>query len=116
LRASDLKAATTHFSRALQLQPGDADAAAGMAKTLIAMNQPEKAVPLLERAVKLEPFDAPIHYHLALVYRGLGRTADSRRELAEFQKVKDMKEKLKQTYHDMRLQPKPEQPDPTVPQ
>jgi tetratricopeptide (TPR) repeat protein len=116
LRASDLKAATTHFSHALQLQPGDADAAAGMAKTLIAMNQPEKAVPLLERAVKLEPFDAPIHYHLALVYRGLGRTADSRRELAEFQKVKDMKEKLKQTYHDMRLQPKPEQPDPTVPQ
>ena len=116
LRALDLKAATTHFSRALQLQPGDADAAAGLAKTLIAMNQPEKAAPLLERAAKLEPFDAPIHYHLAMVYRGLGRTADSRRELAEFQKVKDMKEKLRQTYRAMRLQPKPERPDPTVPQ
>jgi tetratricopeptide (TPR) repeat protein len=116
LRALDLKAATAHFSRALQLQPGDADAAAGLAKTLIAMNQPEKAAPLLERAAKLEPFDAPIHYHLAMVYRGLGRTADSRRELAEFQKVKDMKEKLRQTYRAMRLQPKPERPDPTVPE
>jgi Tfp pilus assembly protein PilF len=116
LRASDLKAATVHFSRALELQPRDADAASGMAKTLIALNQPEKAEPLLERAAKLEPFDAPIHYHLAMVYRSLGRTADSRRELAEFQKVKDMKEKLRQTYRAMRLQPKPERPDPTVPE
>jgi tetratricopeptide (TPR) repeat protein len=115
LHAADFKAATAHFSRALQLQPGDADAVAGMAKTLMAMNQPEKAKPLLERAAKLEPFDAPIHYHLAMVYRGLGRTADSRRELQEFQKVKDMKEKLRQTYREMRLQPKPERPDPTVP-
>lgn len=116
LQATDLKAATAHFSRALQLQPNDTDAAAGMAKTLIAMNQPEKALPLLERAAKLEPFDAPIHYHLAIVYRGLGRTADSRRELVEFQKVKEMKEKLRQTYREMRLQPKPERPDPTVPE
>jgi tetratricopeptide (TPR) repeat protein len=115
-RASDLKAAAEHFSRALQLQANDADAAAGMARTLIAMNQPDKAVPLLERAVKLEPFDAPFHYHLAMVYRSLGRTADSRRELAEFEKVKDLREKLKQTYHEMRLQPKPERPDPSVPE
>ena len=98
------------------MQPGDADAAAGLAKTLIAMNQPEKAAPLLERAAKLEPFDAPIHYHLAMVYRRLGRTADASRELAEFQKVKDMKEQLRQTYRAMRLQPKLERPDPTVPQ
>jgi len=116
LRASDLKAASAHFSRALELQPGDADAAAGLAKTLIAMNQPEKAAPLLERAARLEPFDAPIHYHLAMVYRRLGRAADASRELAEFQKVKDMKEQLRQTYRAMRLQPKLERPDPTVPQ
>ena len=98
------------------MQANDADAAAGMARTLIAMNQPEKAVPLLERAVKVEPFDAPFHYHLAMLYGEVGRTDDSRRELAEFQKVKDMKEKLKQTYKEMRLQPKPERPDPTVPE
>jgi Tfp pilus assembly protein PilF len=116
LRTFDLKAATAHFSRALQLRPNDADAAAGMGKTLIALKQPEKAAPLLERAARLEPFEAPIHYHLAMVYRDLGRTADSRRELAEFQKAKDAKEKLTQTYHEMRLQPKPERPDPTVPE
>jgi tetratricopeptide (TPR) repeat protein len=114
-RASDLKQASTHFSRALQLQPDDVDAEVGMAKVLIATNQPEKAQSLLERAVKLEPFDAVIRYHLAMVYRGQGRTADSRRELAEFQRLKDLKEKLKQTYHEMRLQPKADRPDPTAP-
>jgi len=114
-RATDLKAASEHFSRALRLQPDDIDAGVGLAKVLIAMNQPEKARPLLERAAKVEPFDAPIHYHLAMVYRGLERTADSRRELAEFQRLKDLKEKLKQTYHDMRLQPKPDRPDPDLP-
>jgi predicted Zn-dependent protease len=115
LRASELKVASDHFSRALQLRPDDADANVGMAKVLIGMNQEAKAQPLLERAVKLEPLDAVIHYHLAMVYRGLGRTADSHRELAEFQRLKDMKEKLRQTYRDMRLQPKPDRPDPTDP-
>lgn len=114
-RASHFKAASAHFSRALQLQPDDVDAGVGLAKVQLAMNQPEKAQSLLERAVQLEPFDAVIHYHLAMVYRGLGRATDSRRELAQFQKLKDMKEKLKQTYHEMRLQPKPDRPDPTAP-
>jgi tetratricopeptide (TPR) repeat protein len=114
-RESDLQSASAHFSRALQLQPNDIDSAVGMAKVLIATKQPEKAQPLLERAVKLEPYDAPIRYHLAMVYRGMGRTADSRRELAEFQRLKDLKEKLKQTYRDMRLQPKAERTDPSVP-
>ncbi len=115
LRATDLKAASEHFSRALKLQPDDLDAGVGQAKVLIAMNQPEKAEPILERAAKAEPFDAAIHYHLAMVYRSLGREADSRRELAEFQKLKDMKEKLRQTYHDLRLQPKNDRPDPSPP-
>jgi tetratricopeptide (TPR) repeat protein len=115
LRATDLKAASAHFSRALQLQPDDTDAGVGQAKVLIALNQPEKAQPLLERAAKAEPLDSAIHYHLAMVYRSLGRQADSRRELGEFQKLKDMKEKLKQTYRDMRLQPKADRPDPSQP-
>lgn len=116
LRASDVQTAAKHFSRALQLQPNDIDAAIGLARVLVAMNQPEKAQPLLERAVKAEPFDAVVRYQLAMVYRGLGRTDDARRELAEFKKLKEMKEKLKQTYQEMRLQPKPERSDPTVPE
>jgi hypothetical protein len=35
----------------------------------------------------------------------MGRTADANRELEEYQKFKDMKEKLRETYREMRLQP-----------
>ncbi|MGA8597778.1 MAG: tetratricopeptide repeat protein, partial [Bryobacteraceae bacterium] len=115
-RESDMKGAFAHFSRALQLQPNDADADLGLAKTLMAMNQPDKAKPLLEEAARLDPTNATTRYHLATVYRGLGRTADARREMAEFQKLKELKARLKESYREMRLQPaKQEQPDPGVP-
>jgi len=113
LRASDTQTAAKHFSRALQLRPNDIDALLGLAKALIVMGQPEKALPLLEQAVKVEPFDEAIRYQLAMVFRRLERAQDSRRELMEFQKLKEMKEKLKQTYRDMRLQPKPDRSDST---
>jgi tetratricopeptide (TPR) repeat protein len=111
LRISDTQTAARHFTRALQLRPNDIDGLFGLAKALVVMDQPEKAQPLLEQAVKVEPFDAVIRYQLAMVYRRLHRTEDSRRELAAFQKLKEMKEKLNQTYRDMRLQPKPDRSD-----
>ncbi len=115
-RAADLKGAFAHYSRAVDLQPKDADAALGLGKTLAAMNQPEKAQALLERAVQLDPFDAVIHFRLASVYRTAGRTADANRELAEFQRLKEMKERLKQMYHEMRLKPgKEDRTDPDIP-
>jgi tetratricopeptide (TPR) repeat protein len=115
-RRSDLKDASAHYSRALELQPNDADANLGLAKILISMNQPEKAQPLLERAARLEPFNAVTHYRLSVVYRGLGRADDARRELAEFQRLKEMKERLKNIYAEMRLQPgKQERLDADIP-
>jgi tetratricopeptide (TPR) repeat protein len=115
-RLPDLKSAAAHYARALELQPNDADANLGYAKILIAMNQPEKAETLLQRAARLEPYNAAIHYRLATVYRSLGRTADARRELSEFQRLNGMKEHLKEMYREMRLQPgKPDSPDSDVP-
>jgi tetratricopeptide (TPR) repeat protein len=115
-RRSDLKDAFAHFSRAVKLQPDDADADLGLAKTLIAMNEPEKAQPLLENSTRLEPFNAITRYHLAAIYRKLGRDDDARRELAEFQKLKDMKQQLREVYKEMRVEPvHQERPDPEVP-
>ena len=115
-RDGDLKAAFEHYSRALSLQPDDADAGLGLGKTLASMHQPEKAKAYLERAAQAEPFDAVIHYRLASVYRDLGQTADAHRELSEFEKLKEMKDRLKQTYHEMRLRPgKEERSDPDIP-
>jgi hypothetical protein len=39
------------------------------------------------------------------VYCASGRIADAQKELAEFQRLKEMKERLKQVYEEMRLQP-----------
>jgi tetratricopeptide (TPR) repeat protein len=101
----DLKAATENYERALKLQPNDPDANIGLAKMLMTMNQTAKALPLLELAVKLDPTSAVAHFRLSTVYRQIGRTADAKRELEEYQKYKDMKEKLRELYRQMRLVP-----------
>jgi tetratricopeptide (TPR) repeat protein len=112
LRASDLEAAQAHYKRALELQPNDADACVGMGRTLTQMHRPADAEPYLKRAAQIDPFTAVTHYRLSQVYRAEGRAADAQKELAEFQKLKDMKERLKQVYQEMRLQPvKPEKLD-----
>jgi tetratricopeptide (TPR) repeat protein len=115
-RQSDSKTAFAHFSRALKLQPDDADANLGLAKILISTDQPQKALPLLQRAAELEPFNSVVHYHLSTVYRKEGHPADAQRELAEFRKLRGMKERLTQVYEAMRLQPvESERPDEEVP-
>ncbi|HEV8074212.1 MAG TPA: tetratricopeptide repeat protein [Candidatus Acidoferrum sp.] len=94
-----------HYERALKLDPNDPEANIGLAKALMAMNQPEKALPLLEKAVKLDPTSAVAHFRLATIYRKMGRTEDAKHEIAEYQKYKDMKEKLRDVYRQMRLEP-----------
>jgi hypothetical protein len=39
------------------------------------------------------------------VYRLQGKIADAKRELEEYQKLKDMKAKLRKIYQQMRVQP-----------
>jgi tetratricopeptide (TPR) repeat protein len=112
LRTSDLDSALKHYKRALELQPNDAEACLGIGRTLIQMHRPAEAETYLKHSVELEPFTAAAHYRLALVYRAAGRTADAQHEMAEFQRLKDMKERLKQVYEDMRLRPvKQEKPE-----
>jgi tetratricopeptide (TPR) repeat protein len=107
--ASDMKAALARYARAVQLRPDDPEANLGIGKTLLAMNEPQKAQPFLEKAVALDPSDASAHYQLGTLYRKVGRAEDARRELAEFQRLKQMKEQLKDVYKVMRRGTKPDQ-------
>ncbi len=111
---NDQKEAYEYYSRAVQLQPNDADANIDLAKTLIAMHQPEKAEALLQKAIQLDPTIAVAHYRLSLLYRNAGRTADAQREMEAFLKYKQMKEKLREEYRQMRLkttEPKSDETD-----
>jgi tetratricopeptide (TPR) repeat protein len=104
-RHGDLKESYSHYDRAVQLQPLDSEAAIGLAKALVSMNQPDKALPLLEHAVQEDPTSSLAHFRLSALYRKLGRNEDATRELKQYQKYKEMKEQLGEIYKQMRLQP-----------
>jgi tetratricopeptide (TPR) repeat protein len=104
-RKGDSAQAVQFYTTALRLQPEDAEAGFGLAKTLIAMNEQAKALPILERAVQLEPTNAAAHFRLSTLYREMGRTADSQHEVEEYKRYKLMKEKLEAVFKEMQLHP-----------
>lgn len=101
-KKNDLNEAYARYTKAVQLQPSNPDANIGLAKVLMSMGQPEKAQPILEHALEMDPTSAVAHFRLSTVYRELGRPDDAKRELAEYQKYKDMKQKLQEVFHDLR--------------
>lgn len=100
----DLDGAAASYKKALTLAPADADALIGMARVYTEKNDPQAAAPLLESVVKADISNVQAHYRLSVVYRKLRRPEDAKRELAEYQKYKDMKEKLRKTYKTLRLE------------
>jgi tetratricopeptide (TPR) repeat protein len=61
---------------------------AEIGRALLAKDQPEKAVPLFEHAVKLQPDNAQTHFYLEQAYRLVGRKSDAQRERGEFVRLK----------------------------
>lgn len=110
-KRGDLKAAADDYSRVLQLQPDDGDAALELAKILITMNQDEKAQQLLERAIQIDPSNAVAHYRLAIMYRRQGKTEEAYKQVDEYKKYKEMKDKLQKVFDDMRVQSGQKNPD-----
>jgi tetratricopeptide (TPR) repeat protein len=106
-----LDEAQQHYTRALELQPDDPDAIVGLAKVMMSRGQLDKAESLLKHATEIDPTLAQAHFRLSTIYRQTGKTEDAQRELAEYQKYKDMKEKLKTMYRTMRLEPSQQEPD-----
>lgn len=101
----DFQAAFSDYSIATGLQPGDANAKLGLAKVLIDMDHSDKALPLLEASVQLEPTNSTAHYRLGTLYRSMGRVEDAKRQIALFRQYKDMKERLRAVYRELQVQP-----------
>jgi tetratricopeptide (TPR) repeat protein len=96
-KRSDLEAAYAAYSRVLDHQPDNAEAAMDMASLLKEMGQPAKALPLMERSVRLDPTNASSHYRLSLLYRDAGRLEDAKREIAEYKKVQELEGQSRRT-------------------
>ena len=93
LRTGNGAEAEKLFARAVALQPGHAGAQLGLARTMIAAREYEKALAPLEEARRLAPEDEAVLYQRMLALRGMGRTAEARQSQAEFQKLKTEKER-----------------------
>jgi len=104
LQKDDPKEAGQRYSRALQLQPNDPEANIGLAKVFMTMDQPQKAELLLQQALKLDPTSVLAHFRLSALYRQTGRPADAKHELEEYQKYKEMQEKLRTIYRGLHQQ------------
>ena len=72
LKAGNGAEAAKLFARAVALQPGHAGAQLGLARTLIAAREYEKALVPLEEARRLAPEDEAVLYQKMLALRGYG--------------------------------------------
>lgn len=102
-RHGDMKKALDAETRAVELQPNDPDACTELAKTFITMHQPERARPLLEHALSIDSMNETAHYRLSTLDRQQGKTEEAKQELAQYQKYKEMKARLRTIFRDMRM-------------
>jgi tetratricopeptide (TPR) repeat protein len=97
----DLKTAEQHYKRALALEPADSAAKTGLAIVFSSTDRTDQAIAVLETAVKDDPTNTAAHYRLSGLYRRAGRTADAEREMAAFNRYKELREKLDKTYREL---------------
>ncbi len=101
--SEDHATAISRYNQALAAQPHYADAQIGLAYELSETGHADQAVPLLKEAISNDPMSMLAHFRLSAVYRRLHQPEDSKRELAEYEKLKAMKDNLRNIYDTMRL-------------
>jgi len=118
----DLDTAASFYQRGLAQQPNNAEAALGLARVYSERNDNEKALPLLQQVLTEDPTNMLAHFRLSALYRKMHKPDDAKREFAEYQKYKAIKDGLRQVYGTMRIQAphsatddEPHEPDPASP-
>jgi tetratricopeptide (TPR) repeat protein len=101
---NDLDGAEKFYQQALAVAPSDADASIGLAHVYTERGQPEAALPLLQGVIAADPTNVLAHYRLSSAYRQLKRPEDAKRELEMYQKYKEIREKMRAIYKEMRQQ------------
>jgi len=89
LEQQDYKDAVANFSKTLERNPKHGGALAGTGIAYFRQKQYDQAEEILERAIAVAPDYQPGHYYLGLTLARLGKTEESRRELAIATKLAD---------------------------
>jgi len=96
IRNGQPEEALKHLERALDLVPVSyrwiCHASIGQAH--LTAGRLDQAIAKLEKATRLVSGNAQIHYYLSQAYRRAGRKEDAARELAEFQRLKEIEDPL----------------------
>lgn len=100
---NDMDGATSYYKQALALAPNDADASIGLAHVYTEKGAPQSAEPLLQMVIAADPTNILAHYRLSSVYRAMNRPRDAKHQIEEYQKYKDIREKMRIIYKEMRL-------------
>lgn len=88
-RLGRLAEAEAELRRALDIDPGHADALLNLGAVLDQRGADEEAVAYLRKAANLQPRNADVRYRLARVLMRVGETEQGRSELARFQELRD---------------------------
>jgi len=91
-KAGQGEKALEYFGLAIKNQPGFDEAQIGLGRVLLQLSQPSKALPHLQQALRSNPDNEIAHYQLARVYAALGNTAAQKREVDQFQKLREQKQ------------------------
>ena len=87
-KGGDLEKARELFTLALKYSPSFEEANVGLGRSLVALHEPEKALPCLKKASELDPQDGVAYYQLALAYKALGNTAEQQNALDQLEQLK----------------------------
>lgn len=79
--------AAPHFARAAEISPDFPEALVALAKTHMNAKRYSDAIPLLERAIRLQPGMESAHYALMLAYRNTGDTQKALKEKADLDRL-----------------------------
>ena len=95
--------AISMYRQALSIMPSDVDAGVGLAHELVETDDLPGALQLLQSMEQVDPTDVLVHFRLAALYRRMKRPDDARRETAQYEKYKTIKETMRSVYKEMRL-------------
>ncbi len=107
----DNAAALDNDTHAVDLQPDDPDACIELAKLLTSTGQLDRARTLLTHAIQLDPTNATAYYRLSTIDRQQKHPEAAKQDLAEYQKYKEIKDKLRDVFQTMRVPLDRSEPD-----